>query len=244
MRRSRWRARFILWRQEVSWQATRLWRCIRRRRARFREPTSGLTHLAGAALSLIALIGLIVISWDDVPKLMAVVIFGVTTILIYVASAALHLTYGSPTTLNRLARFDRVSIYVLIAGTYTPICYFFLEGLRRSVVLAVVWTVALVGSLYVILRFRRGVSPTRPMTLTYIAMGALGVLVVPKAMIPTGALLLILAGGLTYLVGSVIYSVDRPHIHRHFNAHDLWHIFVLVGSGFFFAMVFLYVASA
>jgi len=66
----------------------------------------------------------------------------------------------------------------------------------------------------------------------------------PQADIPTGAILLIAAGGATYLLGSVVYSLDKPNLHPRFNAHDLWHIFVLAGSGFFYIMVLAYVVPA
>ena len=252
MGRAGWRTRLrnhlsnrvILWRQEAGWLGTRLRRRLSRHRSRFREPTSGFTHLAGAGLSFIALIALVVLTWGDLPRLMTVVVFGITAVILFSASAALHLSYGSPKIMNRLNRLDRVSIFIMIAGSYTPMCYAFLEGSTRWLMLVVVWIIAIGGSLYVLLRYRRGISNTLPMTLTYIAMGALGVLIAPQAMLPTGALLLILAGGAIYLVGSVIYSLDQPNIHESFNAHDLWHFFVLAGSVLFFAMVFAYVAPA
>ena len=215
-----------------------------RLQSRFREPTSGFTHLAGAVLSLIALIWLVRLTHGDLPKLITVIIFGTTTILLYSASAAYHLIDGSPKTLNRLVRFDRVGIYLLIAGTYTPMCYMFMEGSWRWLMLAAVWITAIVGSLYVMLCFQRGVSKKLPVTLTYVAMGMLGLIGLPQAMMPSGAFALIATGGLVYLVGTVVYSLDRPNLHRHFRAHDLWHIFVMAGSVFFFTVVFVYVAPA
>jgi hemolysin III len=241
MNRSSWRKRYILFKQETGWQTDRLSRWIRRDGSRYREPTSGFTHLAGAVLSLMAVVGLIILTWGDVPKMLTIFVFGATTTMLYCASAALHLAIASPKTLNRLARFDRVGIFVSIAGVYTPLCYFYLDGVWRWTILTVVWAIALGGSLYVIRYFQRGVSDILPMTLTYVALGAIGVLVVPKFLLPTGALLLLLIGGATYLIGTVVYSLDRPNLHERFNAHDLWHIFVLVGSGFVFAMILIYI---
>jgi hemolysin III len=248
MRRLRWPTRLrnsvILWRQEAGWLGLRIrWR-LSRQRSRFREPTSGFTHLAGAGLSFLALIALVIVTWGDLPRMTAVTVFGMTAVLLYSASAALHLSYGSPKTINRLNRLDRASIFIVIAGTYTPMCHAFLEGNARWVMLVLVWSAALCGSLYTVLRFRRGISNPLPMTLAYIGMGALGLLIAPQAMLPTGALLLILAGGAIYLVGCVIYSLDQPNLHENFNAHDLWHIFVLAGSVLFFAMVFAYIVPA
>jgi hemolysin III len=214
---------------------------VSRQRSLFREPTSGFTHLAGAVLSFLFLILLIILTWEDIPKMIAVVVFAATATLLYSASAILHLTYAPPKMLNTLNRLDRVSIYLVIAGTYTPICYAFWEGTWRVVILVLVWSIAIIGSLYVIFRYKRGITNVLPMTLTYIAMGVLGVVAIPQATIPTGAIGLIAAGGLTYLVGSVVYSLDKPNLHPRFNAHDLWHIFVLTGSGFFYAMILLYV---
>lgn len=215
-----------------------------RLKPRFREPTSGFTHLAGAMLSLVALLWLVRLTHTDPPKLVTILVFGATTILLYSASAAYHLVDGSPKTLNRLVRFDRVGIYLLIAGTYTPVCYVFMAGVWRWLMLGAVWITAIAGSLYVVFCFQRGVSRKLPLTLTYVAMGLLGVIGLPQAVMPAGAVGLIALGGLVYLVGTVVYSLDRPNLHRHFRAHDLWHVFVLAGSVFFFTVVFVYIAPA
>ena len=215
-----------------------------RQRAIFREPTSGFTHLAGAVLSFLFLILLIFLTWEDTPKMIALVVFATTATLLYSASAILHLTYAPPGMLNTLNRLDRVSIYLVIAGTYTPICYAFWDGTWRVVILILMWSIAIIGSLYVIFRYKRGITNILPMTLTYIAMGVVGVIALPQATIPTGAIVLIAVGGVTYLAGSVVYSRDKPNLHPRFNAHDLWHIFVLAGSGFFYVMILLYVVPA
>src|SRR5688572_11450388 len=89
----------------------------------FREPVSGLTHLAGALLGVAGLVWLITLTQDDPAKMISMIVYGVSLILLYSASAALHLIKGSERTILWLCRFDHAAIYALIAGTYTPICY-------------------------------------------------------------------------------------------------------------------------
>lgn len=212
----------------------------------FREPTSGFTHLAAALLSLIGLIWLVFLTIHDIGLMITMVIYGVSMTLLYLASTLYHLVKGPPRLIDLLVRFDLIGIHLLIAGTYTPLCYHFLDGIWRWGMLVVIWTLALGGSLYVIFVHRRGRKSALRLTFYYVAMGCLGVLVAPQfiALLPPGATWLIIAGGAVYLVGAVIYALDKPNIHRYFNAHDLWHLFVMGGSACFFAAILQHVALA
>lgn len=202
---------------------------------RFREPTSGFTHLAGAVLAALALVWLIAETYTDSTKLFPLVIYGVSTLLIYIASSTLHLVHGSPARLQRLRRLDHASIYLGIAGTYTPFCLLTLPEGWRWGTLIVIWLLALAGILYkLFFQWRRSLS-----TLVYVGMGWLALIPAPLGItrLPVAAVLLLLAGGLVYSIGAVIYALDKPNLHRYFNAHDLWHIFVMVGSVLHFAAV-------
>src|SRR5579859_7359786 len=106
---------------------------------RFREPVSGFLHLCGAVLAVIGSLALIAASWHSPGKLISLLIYAFSLILMFSASTVLHLFRGSPRTLLWLNRIDHASIYVTIAGTYTPFCYHFLTGAWRWGMLILMW---------------------------------------------------------------------------------------------------------
>jgi hemolysin III len=159
-------------------------------------------------------------------------IYGATLILLYLASTLYHSLSVSERSLARLRMLDRVGIYLLIAGTYTPI-FFVLFG--------VVWGLALLGGLCEIAW--RSASHRLGLGL-YLTMGGLAILAVgPLMRTLTGAgLQWLLVGGIVYAVGTVIYRTNRPRLWPGaFGAHELWHLFVLGGSACHFVVMLRYV---
>lgn len=211
---------------------------------RFREPTSGFTHLFAALLSVLWAGWLIYLTRHDTWLMMTMLVYGFGMIFVFMASAVYHLVNGSPKVIDALLRFDFVGIYLMIAGTYTPLAFFFLEGAWRWALLLGVWTPTLAGIIYALVYWRRRQDGKHPMLYFYIAVGGVGVVGSPYfiTILPSGALILILLGGMSYLIGSVVFALDKPNLHRYFNAHDLWHIFVILGNGFFFVTILQYVA--
>jgi hemolysin III len=207
---------------------------------RFREPTSGFLHLGGAVLSLVGSIGLIIATWDSPAKMLSVLVYGCSLILLFSASTALHLIRASEKTLLWLNRFDHAAIYILIAGTYTPFCYNLLSGSWRWGMLILVWLLAAVGVIYKLFFLR---SSSHISTLLYIAMGWIAVIGAPKflTILPAGAIGLLVAGGIVYSLGAIIFALQKPNFHRYFGHHDIWHVFVLVGSLLQFIAIALYV---
>lgn len=211
---------------------------------RFREPVNGFTHLAGAVLGAIGLIVLIALTYNEPGKLLTMIVYGVSLILLYTASTTYHLTKGSQSLEDWLRSLDHAAIYLLIAGTYTPFCYNLLSGGWRWGMLGLVWALALVGIVYKIaLRHR---SHSQLSTVLYVGMGWLALLILPHAInrLAPGALGLLIAGGVVYSLGAVIYALRRPNFHRYFGHHEVWHLFVLGGSALHYLAVLLYVAAA
>jgi hemolysin III len=208
---------------------------------RFREPVSGFTHLAGALLAAAGLAWLILLTRADPAKLISMIVYGASLVLLYTASTVMHLTKGSERLVLWLNRIDHAAIYVLIAGSYTPIAAYALTGAWRWGLLAVVWALALVGIVYKLFFLQRGGHLS---TLFYIGMGWLGVIVVPQIthVFPMEAIALLLAGGLIYSAGALIFALRKPNFHPHFGFHELWHLFVLAGSALHFVVVLRYVA--
>jgi hemolysin III len=206
------------------------------------EPFCGLSHFAGAAASLAALIALLTVADGRTLHIWAFVIYGVSLILLFTASGLAHSIRCSAKNASRLDRLDYAGIFLLIAGTYTPLCLVSLQGRWGMAVLIAEWSLAAVGIIGVALdRWRSHLVRT----ILYILMGWLIVIVAPQLfrVLPVAALLWIFAGGVAYSVGAAVYLSDWPHPWRgRFSAHDLWHCLALLGSTAHFVAIFRYVA--
>ncbi|MBZ9606445.1 hemolysin III family protein [Clostridium estertheticum] len=211
--------------------------------SKFREPVSSLTHLAGAFLSLIGLILLIKYSLiiSNMYNTIILAVFGVSSILLYCASSTYHQSLSSQKVIKILRRVDHSMIYVLIAGTYTPICLIALKGTIGTLLFFGIWILALIGIVLKIVWFD---APRSLYTGFYILMGWISVIaIVPiiKA-ISLGGFIWLLAGGLFYTVGAVIYATKRPKINlKLFGFHEIFHIFIMLGSLCHFILMFKYI---
>jgi len=209
-----------------------------------REPFSGLSHLAGLGLSVAALAVLAVLAAGNAWSVTGVAVYGASLILLYLASTLYHSLRVPPHWERRLQQFDHVGIYLLIAGTYAPVC---LTALRGG------WGWSLLGVEYALAATGIGITllwkdaPHWVRMALYILMGWLAVIAVaPLAgSLSADAFAWLVAGGAVYSAGAVIFALDRPHlVPGRFSAHDLWHLFVLGGSICHFIVVLLSVGGA
>jgi hemolysin III len=217
-------------------------RRLRPARLRLREPFNGVSHLIGAFLGVAALVVLVYLARGKPWHLSAFAVYGTTLILLYLASGLYHSLPVSERGIQRLRIFDRVGIYLLIAGTYTPLCLVPLRGGWGWSLFGVVWGLALVGSVCEI-AWRR--APEWLGVALYVLMGWLIVIAAgPLTRTLSGAgLEWLVAGGLAYSVGTVIFATERPRLWPGvFSAHELWHLFVLAGSACHFVMMVRFVA--
>jgi hemolysin III len=182
------------------------------------------------------------ISARDARQLVAFTIFGLSQIALFTASTLYHSLRVSPAGVARLRRIDHMMVFVLIAGTYTPICLVALRGGWGWSLFGVVWGIALCG---LIIKTRWMHAPKWLSTALYLAMGWAVIVAAPVLYdrLPAAAVGWLLAGGIIYSIGAVIYALKRPNlIPGVFDAHALWHLFVLAGSACFFWMIVQYVA--
>jgi hemolysin III len=202
---------------------------------------SGFTHLGGAVLAALGLLWLLIASWGSPAKTAVMLIYGVCLLMIYVTSATFHLTRASENILMWLRRLDHAAIYTGIAGTYTPFVYVALHGTTRWLLLGLVWGLAAIGVIYKLF-FLKGRNSLWSLAF-YVAMGWVGLLALPQglAALPFGAVALLVAGGLVYSIGAIIFGLQRPNFHPLFGHHELWHLFVLGGSALHFAAVAHYI---
>ncbi|GGB81527.1 hemolysin III [Flavobacterium suaedae] len=194
-----------------------------------------LTHGTGAILSVAALVIMIVYSIyrGTATHLAASLVFGISLVLLYSASTIYHAMVKLKW--KRLFRLiDHLSIYVLIAGTYTPIALLGLKGTWGWVIFGLVWAFALVGFIFKFSPLRR--SEKLSLSL-YALMGWLIIIAIKPllANMETGALLYLLGGGLCYTFGIYFYAKEKIPYN-----HAIWHVFVLGGSVLHFFGIFLY----
>jgi hemolysin III len=209
---------------------------------RLREPVSGLTHLVGVLLALVALIVLLTKAAGRADQLVAFGIFGLSLIALYGASALYHLLPVSASAIARLRRLDHMTIFILIAGTYTPVCVLALGGVWRAGLLGLIWTLALCG---IVLKLLWMDAPRWLSVGVYLAMGWLAVIAASAIFqaIPSGGIAWILIGGLVYSAGALIYGLKRPDpVPGIFGFHELWHLFVMAGSACHFWVMLRYIA--
>ncbi len=203
---------------------------------RFREPVNGFTHLTGAVLSACALFWLILLTRSNPLKLIAVFIYGISLITLYCASAIYHLSHGSETKLLWLERVDHAAIYLLIAGCYTPICLTVIAGEWRWILLISVWMLAVIGVVYKLLFLTR---PGIFSLLYYMLMAAIVLFAPPDviAMIPREAIIFLAASGIVFVIGAIVFGLEKPNPHPLIGHHELWHLFVMTGSALHFISV-------
>jgi len=212
--------------------------------SKFRNPASGLIHFFSAVLALVGLVLMVVASSGQVLKQISVAVYGLCLVTLFSASATYHLVNPSEAALRRLRKFDHSAIYVLIAGTYTPICINFFTGFLRWGFLSVIWGIALAG---VIVKLFVINAPRWVTAGVYLVMGWMAVFVIKPmlANMPAGALWWMLAGGLVYSVGAIIYITKKmdffPNV---FGFHEIWHIFVSLAALCHFIMIYQYIALA
>lgn len=219
-------------------------------RPSLREPVNALTHSAGALLSVVGLIMLLAraLENDSARQIVAFSIFGGSLVAMYCVSAFYHSFNLSERGIAHMRRIDHMMIYILIAGTYTPICLLMLPERLGLLLLTAVWALATIGTAQKIVWMH---APTWASTALYLGMGWIAVLLIKPllSVAPTAFFLWLLAGGLFYSLGAVVYAlkwprpstVERP---RAFGSHEIWHLFVMVGSFSHFWAIFAYAARA
>ena len=215
---------------------------------KIKDPVSGFTHLAGAIASIVGLVFLIIWAakygegaWDVV----SFTIFGASLVLLYFSSANYHLFNVGEKATRILRKLDHIMIYILIAGSYTPICLGPLRGGWGWSIFGVVWFLAIVGIFLTIFWIN---APRWLTTGIYLGMGWVVIVAIyPMVVIfsqlgQLSSLWWLVAGGIFYTIGGVIYGLKWPKLkNKYFGFHEIFHIFILLGSFLHFFCILLYV---
>ena len=210
-----------------------------------REPGSAITHFIGMMLAVFAAVPLLVKAgvtsgWQNMA---ALAVFMCRMILLYGASATYHSVNLTGSKLKIFKKIDHMMIFVLIAGSYTPVCLIILGGPMGYTMLAVVWGIAAVGML---VKAFWVTCPKWFSSVIYIAMGWVCVFVFGSLWntLPLSGFLWLLAGGIIYTIGGVIYALKLPLFnsrHQGFGSHEIFHLFCMAGSFCHFIFMYHYV---
>lgn len=210
-----------------------------------REPGSAITHFVGMMMAVLAAMPLLAKAGmtGSTVAVAAMMIFAMSMVCLYGASALYHSVNVTGNVLKVFKKIDHMMIFVLIAGSYTPVCMLILDHELGYPLLAAVWGIALSG---ILIKFFWVTCPKWFSSLLYIAMGWVCVFVFGEllASLPTPAFLWLLAGGLIYTAGGIIYALKCPIFnskHKWFGSHEIFHVFVMAGSVCHFIFMYNYV---
>jgi hemolysin III len=191
--------------------------------SKMREPVNGLTHLIGAIAAFFGVIAMLIVGWGVTAKVVSVVAYGIGLISMFSASATYHIARVGPAMLQILRKIDHSAIFLLIAGTYTPFCLIAFTGFWRWGLLAIIWSIALIGITVKVFYVK---APRWLNAGIYVCMGWLCVMAAPQmpSMLPFTAMLWLIIGGVVYTTKIFNFVPGK------FGFHEVWHIFVLLAA--------------
>ena len=204
---------------------------------KLREPVNSLTHWAGAILALAGLIALLIVGWGMPLKVVSLVIYGVSLIFLFSASATYHMVQVKDKALEIFRKVDHAAIFFLIAGTYTPFCINAFTGFWQWGMLTIIWSLAIIGIVVKIfvVRAPRWLNAGIYVVMGWLCIGAAGQML---AALPAWVLTWLIIGGVTYTLGAVVYSTKMFNfVPGVFGFHEVWHIFVLLAAAAHFVAV-------
>ena len=210
-----------------------------------REPGSAITHFIAMMMAIIAATPLMVkaATASDPTAFIAMAVFICSMVALYGASAIYHSVTVKEKLLKVFRKLDHMMIFVLIAGSYTPVCLVVLGDKIGYALLAVVWGIAIIG---MIIKAFWITCPKWFSSVIYISMGWVCLVVFGTLLntLSTGAFLWLLMGGIIYTAGGIIYALKLPIFnskHKNFGSHEIFHLFVMGGSICHFIFMYLYV---
>ena len=212
---------------------------------KLKDPGSAITHFIGMLMAIFSATPLLIKAASNPDKIhvISLAIFIFSMILLYAASTIYHSLNVSDQTHMLLKKIDHMMIFILIAGSYTPICLIVLKGFTGYMLLGIVWGIAIFG---IAIKFLWITCPKWFSSMLYIAMGWVCVLAFTQIInaLSKPAFLWLLAGGIIYTIGGIIYALKLPIFnarHKNFGSHEIFHLFVMAGSLCHIIMMFKYI---
>jgi hemolysin III len=200
----------------------------------------GWFHALAAVGAIVLTAALCWMSRGDIPRMVSMLIFGLSMIELYAVSAMYHIGNWPARQRRVLRTIDHANIFILIAGTYTPLCFNVLNGSFRIVMLLLIWSLAVLG---VCLSFFTLKLPRWMLASLYVGMGWVAILALPVfiSKLPWTALATLALGGILYTIGAVIYARKKPDPFPNIlGFHEIFHLFVIAGSVAFAACIWIW----
>lgn len=209
-----------------------------------KEPGSAITHFIGMLMAIFAAVPLLIKAAHEPSRIyiISLTIYAASLILLYAASTSYHTFDISPKVNTILKKIDHMMISVLIAGSYTPVCLIVLKGRTGIILLTIVWAIAIAG---ILIKAFWVYCPKWVSSVLYIGMGWTCVLAFTQILnnMSPAAFGWLLAGGIIYTVGGVIYALKLPIFnsrHKNFGSHEIFHLFVMGGSACHFVVMYAF----
>lgn len=203
-----------------------------------RDPVSCYSHFIGVLLSCLGIFIMTIKICNTTFNFAQImgILFCLSLIGLYSASSIYHYSHASESVIKKLRKLDHSMIYVLIAGSYTPLLYNIIEFPKNIVFISAIWFIALVG---IVMKLCWIDSPRWLSTGLYILMGwFIAIDFSALKELSLAAMALLISGGLLYTIGGIIYAIKKPNISTMFGFHEIFHIFVIMGSICHYLMVF------
>jgi len=208
------------------------------------ELFSFYSHLCGAIIVLVVALILVYQTRSCPPLVIVSIIYGLTTIFMLLSSALYHAFKKEENQASFLRKMDHFAIFCMIAGTYTPLCYIYLEGYLQWGIIIAQWVLVIAGFFLKVFYIR---APRVFATVVYLLMGWMAIIPITKllSVLPVVSIILLLLGGLAYSTGAVIYMLKKPNPRPNFfGFHEIFHLFILLGVFLHLPVVYLAVSNA
>lgn len=208
---------------------------------KIKDPISGLSHLLGLILSIIGTF-LLLYSAKELIEIISFLVFGLSMCFLYASSSIYHLFGHSPEEVDVFRKIDHAMIYILIAGTYTPLCLIGLGSNLGMISFVSIWIIALAGTSTVFFKSFWEKTPRWFATFLYVLMGCLSFIIIYPLykLVGLEVVIWLLIGGAFYIIGAIIYAIKKPNISKAFGFHELFHILVLLGTMSHFWCIYNY----
>jgi hemolysin III len=202
------------------------------------ERISVFSHVAGAAAAIAGTIVLLAAARGAADRTAVALVYGCSAVFMFSASSLYHAFKKGEDEISLWRKLDHIAIFFMIAGTYTPMCYIYLTGWWRWSIIIVQWSVVVFGLFFKIFYLN---APRALYTVMYVLMGWVALVPIKQLIdaMPAGSLMLVLAGGIAYTAGAVMYAAKKPVVvPGMFGYHEIFHIFILLGATLHYLMIY------
>jgi hemolysin III len=204
---------------------------------RKQEKVSFYSHFIGVLAAIFGAAWLIYTVRLSSAHMVVAMVYGLSVILLFSASAAYHGLKQKDDEISVWRKLDHIAIFVMIAGSYTAVCYVYLSGYWKWSIIIFQWALVLAGFF---LKFFYIKAPRYFSTVIYLFMGWIGIIPIKELLttMPPNALFYLFTGGISFTLGAILYAIEKPVFSPWFGFHEIFHLFVLLGAFFHYLLIY------